>query len=346
MKKRLIIFFCGVMCLFLLLCSCEDEGTDSSGSSSSVGSSSSDTSSLTPSTTPGGDGNHDHTDPDVSSPETPCELNSLGHYWSNVSLNKNTSSTGTIAISGKCHLCGDSLYKVCTTLVDYNEWKSALSQDNLSSFTEISGNEYLDYDTNNSISWRINNGTYTCDYFIKSETKNSRICAQKFEGFSLLYNKFKYDDNSKTYVYWLTDKSYVELGFADGKLLSHSVVSSNDKETTKTTTLYLNHQRIAIKVDDFIPEKFDSALSMDALLKSNLSSSLAEKIYDELTKLDFDLSFEASLLEKDTLSIYFYLDSPENNPLSDSTYTEATVIIIDNKIVKVSFGSSTVDIKY
>ncbi len=366
MKKRLLLLLCGVMCLFLMLCSCgdEEENPNNGSSSSSQNTQSSiplnngspSSSSVIPdnggdtqnSGNDGENGGEDNKDNgEISAPETPCELSSLGHYWSDVVINKNTSATGSVSISGKCDLCKDKLYKVCTSLVDYNEWKSALSEEGLSSFTEVIGKEYTDYDKNGSISWRVDEeGTYTADYFINSDDKNSASYSDRFKGFLLQYNDFKYDSISKTYVYWINEKSYIELGFADGKLISHSTCTQNGDREEKSTTLYLNHQRIKIESPDFIEKKFTNALSLEILKKSTIGTTLAEGIYRELSKIDFSGSYEASMLKNDEVSIYFYLDSAGKNPVSGEDYFTSSVVVIDGKITKVVFGSTTLEIEY
>jgi len=357
MKKRLFLLFCGVMCLFFALCSCGDGDSNPSGGSSSSlkepASSQSGTPSNNSSSSMGSEGNDEGGEDDnkengdISSPETECKLNSAGHLWSEVSINKNTSASGTVAISGKCSLCGDSLHKVCTALVDYNQWKSALSPEGLSSFTEVAANEYTDYGENGCMSWRVDeNGTYTVDYFLNSEEKSSSYYANKFKGFSLQYEDFKYDGISKTYVLWISDKSYIELGFADGNLISHSACTQNGDREEKTTTLYLNHQRIKVEFPEFIKEKFDNALSPELLKSSNIGTTLAEGVYGELSKLNFDGQLEISMLENDRVSIYFYLASAGKCPVSGESYSTASVVIDDGKIIKVEFGSTSLELKY
>ena len=116
MKKRLFLLLCGVMCLFLALCSCGDDtendghdhGNSNTGSSITSDASTSDSSSSGNDNTgtSNSDNNNINNNTDnkneVSAPETPCELNSLGHYWSKVSINKNTSASGrsSVSISG------------------------------------------------------------------------------------------------------------------------------------------------------------------------------------------------------------------------------------------------------
>lgn len=356
MKKQLFLLLCAMMCLFLVLCSCGDdeENPDSGSSQGSYSSNFSQGNGMSGSSTGNDDEindenneNENHENLEISSPETPCKLSSLGHYWSDVSINKNTSASGTVAISGKCDLCGDSLYKVYTALVDYNEWKNAISESGLSSFTEVVGKEYTDYSKNGSLSWRFDdNGTYTADYFVNISENSSTAYSQKFQGFSLQYNDFKYDNVSKTYVYWINEKSYVELGFADGKLLSHSTCTVSNDDTRKTTTLYLNHGRVTVECPDFIVNKFNNSFSLSSLKQSNLGSSLAEGIYNELSRLSFNGSLEASLLKNDEVSIYFYLDKAGSCPISGENYFTASVVINDGTLSYVSFGSTSIEISY
>lgn len=347
MKKRLLFLFCGMMCLFLLLCSCGDDGDTGNSLPTESGSHTHSGEHTHQSGDTNSSVNEDESidsgvNGDITSPETPCELNKAGHYWSNVSINKNTSAQGTVALSGKCHLCGDELYKVCTSIVDYEQFKNALSSDSLSSFTAVLGAEYTDYDENGSLTWRINKGVYTADYYINSKTKNSREYAKNFQGFS--FNNFTYNSTSKTYVYWFDVNSYVELGFADGDLIYHSVGSKNGDEDKKTQTLYLNHNRISVESPNFAIDKYNAAVTKEALDASSLDADLVDKVFSELKSFSFDGSFEASLLENDRLCVYFYIDEARQNPVVDGTYTEASVTIEDTKIISFSFGKTVVEI--
>lgn len=353
MKKGLILLSCLVSLLVLLLCACGDntgdDGHNHDHENEGTGTTQSSGGSTSSSGTQGGtSSSNKNENSDISSPETDCKLSESGHYWSNIQLNKNTSATGTVAISGKCENCGDDLYKISTALVDYNEWKNALSKDSLKSFTEVlSSGEYTDYDENGSIRWRIDEkGTYTADYFINNAEKSSGTYAQRFFGFSLQYDDFKYDSVSKTYVYWINVNSYIELGFADGALISHSTCTVSDGKESKSTTLYLNHGRVEVEFPSFIENKFKNALSLEALLSSNLSESLANGIYNALSKLSFKGAIEASLLENDRVSVYFYLENAEKCPISGEDYLTASVIISEGYITSVSFGNNTTTISY
>ncbi|MBO5262257.1 MAG: hypothetical protein J6B45_04345 [Clostridia bacterium] len=351
MMKKAFLIILSVMCLYFVLCSCSCNQNNSTVGESSHNHSnetdgSANTNTGTSSSTPTPPSNKDEGNGDITAPETKCELSDKGHYWKDVSINKNTSAAGTIAVSGKCHLCGDSLYKVSTSLVEYNEWKNALSQERLSSFTAVIGDEYTDYSESGSISWRIKEGTYTSDYYVNFDTKNSIEYAKNFQGFALQYYDFKYDSISKTYVYWINENSFVELGFADGDLIYHATVTKKGDREEKTATLYLNHQRITVEAPDFIIEKFENAVSLEALKASSLSASNAESIYNELKSFSFDLKFEASLLENDGLSVYFYLNSPKTDPIYGDTYSTASIIIKEGKATSISFGNTTFDLTY
>ena len=169
------------------------------------------------------------------------------HYWFDISVNKDTSSTNSVIVSGKCYECGDTLSKEVITLVDLDEWKLALSPSENKSFTENTGNTYTDYDESDSMSWRINNDTYTCEYFINSETKTSTsYMTNLFSGYSMMYGDFKYNNETKTYQYTVKDQMIIELGFANGRLFSYQ--SKSLTTGASTVNYYLNHNtRIFLK---------------------------------------------------------------------------------------------------
>ena len=353
MKKRIFLLICAVMCLFFVLCSCgcndtgatqnsqNNQNDDGQNQQGGTGGNQGDTSGSQIITPPA---NKNEGSTDIVVPETKCSLSERGHYWSEVEINKNTSASGSVGISGKCYYCGDSLYTVAVSMVDYNEWKNALSKEELSSFTVFTNGTYADYDKNGCIEWKIENGTFVSNYFINSTDKSSEKYAENFAGFSLQYNDFKYDTISRTYVYWINENSYIELGFADGHLLSHSTVSKKNDREEKSTTLYLNHKQIEVSLPDFVEEKYENALSLDAFSSSSLSSSVATSVYNELKNLSFDYKLEASLLENDKLCIYFYLDAPGINPISNEAYSNASVIIIDGHLTEVTFGDTTIEL--
>lgn len=361
MKKRLFLLFCGVMCLFFVLCSCgcdnkntgvpssshnhdHDHSTDNNTISSNNTTNSNST--LPPTNNSGNSNGNNNGNGDISVPETKCELNDAGHYWSNVVVDKNTSSTGTVSVYGKCHLCKEDLHQVYTTIVTYEEWKNALSTEGLSSFTTVVGDKYTDYDKTGAVEWKEVDKTYTANYFINSPSKNSGEQAKNFYGFALQFNDFKYDNVSKTYVYWINENSYIELGFANGKLFYHATVSKNGDNQQKSATLYLNHNRISIDTPDFIRQKYGDSISVENLSLSTLGSSLIEKINNELKSFSFDWTYEASLLENDQLTIYFYLDTPRTNPFLSEEYRTASVIVKDGKLTSVTFGNTTYEIVY
>ena len=344
MKKRLFLLFCGVMCLFLVLCSCScdtentdgDDHSDHSHTQSSTNNSTSDSIGSYPS--PDNDGNGD-----ITSPETKCELNEAGHYWSDVTINKNTASTSTVAVSGVCQLCGDSLYKVCTSVVDYEQLKHALSLEAFASFTAVNGKEYTDYDKNGAMSWRKKDNVYTADFYINSETKNSQAYAQSFQAYR--FNNFVYDDTSRVYKYKYDDSSYAEFGFADGDLIYYSYTAKNGDTEQKMETLYLNHGRITVDTPEFVSNKYSEAVSLEKLKSSLLGATMGEKIYNELKELNFDGAFEAFLLENDQLSVCFSLNSSRVDPISQESYSTVSILITDSSVVSVTLGTTTYSAK-
>ena len=356
MKKRILLLICATLCLFLVLCSCSDEEKNgnsqgntntSSGTQGSNTNSSSTNDSTTQSPTTNSsthDHDHDHDNSIVTPPETKCPISDKGHYWRDVAINKNTDASGSIILTGKCHLCGENVSKQAVSLVTYEEWKKALSKEGLSSFTTLIGNEYSDYDQNGKCTWRIENDTYSVDYFINSADNNNSEIITNFMGFSLQYEDFKYDKQSKTYVYWMDENSYVELGFADGYLLSHTVVSRNGDKESRATTLYLNHGRVDVSVPSELTDKYSQSITLDSLKKSNISDSLAEKIFGELKEATFDLPFELSLLENDQLSVYFTLFRPRKDPVLGQDYSSLSVIVDEGKVTSVSFGTVSVEL--
>ncbi len=340
MKKRIFLLFCGVMCLLLLLCSCTDEAEESG---LSIPSGNNTVSSLP--TTPNG-GNIPDSEPTVFPPETACPANELGHYWKDISISNSTSSTVSVIIKGSCYNCGQSLGKEAVSVVDFDEWKNALSSSGLSSFTLISGGEYTDFDENNTLSWRIKNNIYTQDFSFSIEQKNSAAHALNFAGFSLAesFNKFKYDSNSRTYVYSDENAKY-ELGFADGHLLLHSVESLAD-ENNRVTSLYVNHGRIKIDVPDYVKSYFSNMTSCEALSKSKESKNFIEKLNDALSEMSFDMPAEISYLENGKVSFYFILDEEKTDPFFDLKYSTVSVLIENDAVVRVSFGSNDIELSY
>lgn len=343
MKKRLFLIFCGVMCLFLMLCSCGDdtENTQGSGDNSHTHTQSSEPQSTNSSVSyPSDTGGSESGDATV--PETKCELNEAGHYWSQVKINKITSSSSTVAISGVCFLCGDPLYKVCVSVVDYDGLKAALSPEAFSSFTTVNGSEYTDYDKNSSLSWREEDNVFTADYYINSATKNSQSQKDKFQGYR--FDNFVYNDTTKTYKYKYDENSYAEFGFADGDLIYYAYVTKNDHSEERMETLYLNYGRITIEKPDFVIEKYKGAVTLEKLKASKLGVSMAEKLFDALKNLNFDGSFEAFLLENDRLSVYFPLNSSRVDSISGSEYSSVSILIEDSSVISVTLGSTAYNV--
>lgn len=333
MKKRLFLLFCGVMCLFFVLCSCgDDEATTTTTTMSTV------------SSQPDG-GNVDDSNQTVFAPETSCPANELGHYWKDVTLDTNTGTDGSIIIRGTCYNCGEKLGKESVSLVSFEEWKSALSQEGLSSFTTIKGTEYSDFDESNMISWRIKNTVFTQELFFGTG-KNSGKHSLNFAGFALAesYNKFAYDTSSKSYVY-TEGNVKVSLGFADGKLLSHSV-ESTDSHSSKSTTLYVNHGRIKIDVPSYIISYFAQMTSVESLSQSLNSERDVSLLANALSALSMESSFEVAYLENSKVSYYFVLDSEKTDPFFDSIYSTVSVVIEYDRVISVSFGNNTIELSY
>ena len=333
MKKRLFLLFCGMMCLFFVLCSCGDgEGTTTTTTSNTV------------SSNPSG-GNVDDSTQTVFPPETSCPANELGHYWKDITVNTNANSSGSVIVKGVCYNCGERLGKEAVSLVSFEEWKRALSEEGLSSFTTVKGTEYTDFDKNNMVSWRIKNNIFSQDFYFKTD-KNSAEHALNFSGFLLTesYNKFSYDQATKSYVY-IDGRVKISLGFADGYLLSHTVENLDDSKS-KVTTLYVNHGRIKIDVPDYTVDYFNNMTSLSALEKSTLSENDTQKIYTALSELSFESTLQVSYLENGKVSYYFILDSKKPDPFSDFEYSTASVVIEDDRIFSVSFGNTTYELSY
>ena len=346
MKKRLFLLFCGVMCLFFVLCSCscDTENVDSGDGDESHSHTHSSLSSGSSSTVTDSSSNiQGSNNGDITTPETPCELSESGHYWSQVKINKETMAKSTVAVSGICHFCGDELYKVCASVVDYEQLKKAFSKESLKSFTLVNGTEYTDYDESGAICWREKDKVYTADYYINSDTKNSLKQIESFSAYKL--ENFKYDGSTKTYKYVYDENSYAEFGFADGDFIYYSYTSKNGDKEQKIESLYLNHNRIKVEKPDFIIEKYNEAVTLQKLKDSKLDSYTAENIFEELKSFDFDSTFEAFLLENDRVSVYFPLKSPRVDPISKDSYSFASVLIEDSQVVSVSFGANTYSAK-
>lgn len=333
MKKKFLLIFSLILCLLLAFVSCNDEEGDDSHSHSH---SSSTITGSTPSDSSGSG---------VIPAKTPCIMNEKGHYWYDVSIDTGSGISGSAVLSGRCYLCGDNLIKEVITLVDYEEWQNALTQ-GLASFTVNVGSEYTDYDQSSSFSWRINDGVFTQDFFINSKDKTSTQKAKDFESFLLpsVYNSFTYNAKTKTYVY-VSQNATVELGFADGKLLSHSVTSTGEN-SKKSTTLYLNHDRVSVSTPQYFFDSLSYATSRESINKSTLSTTMKEKLASVFSSLSFDGYYEISYLENGGLSVYFSYESPKNDSVFGEAYSSLTIVISEDKVVSVSFGTSTVEISY
>lgn len=326
MNKRIIFLICAILCLFFVLCSCSCEDETVTPTSSSVQSSNT------------GGGGGDNQKP------VACKHD----YWFKPGVNKSTSSDHSAILFGECYNCGDSLTKEVVTVVTFDEWKAALSPEKLTSFTLCVGQEYTDYALNGSLSRRVKDGIYTEDYFLGAGSLNSKTYAEEaFTGYAMLsmYEQFTYDKEKKVYVLPLNESSSIEIGFADGYVLSLATVSKNGHEESRITSYYINHGKVEVNLPSYFYTIYNGATSLDEIKNSSLSQDMCEKIVSVLDEMSFDNRVEVSFLENGGLSVYFYLDEAKTDPLFGEEYSFVTVVIQDTKLKSVSFGNNTVEIK-
>lgn len=328
MKKKAFLLILVTLCLIFTLCSCscttdngEHNHNHSTGSSvdNSTGSS---------------------TRPDNQNPTPPNTDIECEHYWYNVEIDKATSSTSSVYLKGTCYLCGDSLMREAITTVSLSEWKAALSSEELKSFTVFAGNNYTDFDENSSLSWRIKNDIFSEDYYINSNKNSASYLEEKYGGYSLMYSKFTYSMETRTYIYDLDESTKVELGFADGQLIYHST-TKNGENIKKSETLYLNHNKITISVPNYFYEIFERMIAEENLTSTSLSASMRNDVAEFLKELTFDGSFEISFLENGGLSVYFLYENSLTDPIFNSQYNSITILAQDEKIKSVTIGNST-----
>ena len=228
------------------------------------------------------------------------------------------------------------------TTVSLGEWKKALSSEDLKSFTVFAGNSYTDYDETSSLSWRIINDIFSEDYYINSSTKNSAAYLnENYGGYALMYNKFTYSMETRTYIYEVNENSRVELGFADGNLIYHSTTSKNGENIKKSDTLYLNHNKIEITVPDYFYEIYEKMIAEENIVSSSLSASMRKTVAEFLKTLTFDGTFEISFLENGGLSVYFSYENTQTDPIFNSQYNSITISAQDERIESITIGNST-----
>ena len=325
MKKIKILFLIlAVACLIFALCACSCEAPDSDNSTSS---------------------SHEHSHaPDNQNPEPPKspEKECL-HYWYNVTVDRSTSAKGSVILNGECWNCGDKLTKEVITFIDREEWASAMSQEGMKSFTLNNGITYTNYDENGSMSWRVSGESkiYTEEYFVNTGKNSVNYVTENFSGYLLMYNDFKYDDQTKSYVHKINDTSRVEIMFADGKLFSVITVSGSSKTEYK----YLNHGVASAGVPQYFFNMYENVISEEAIKNTSLSADMAEKVSAFLKTLSFELPHEISFLENGGLSVYFYVANGENDPIFGEKYESVTVVAQDEKITGLTIGNNTIDLK-
>ncbi len=327
MNKKIFALILAVMCFIFVFCACSCDNEDvPNGTSSSK--------------------NDIILDNQNPTPPPPADVN-CEHYWYKTSIDKNTSSTSSVMLKGECYLCGEYLSKEVITTVSYSEWKDALSLTKLNSFTVFNSNTYVDYTENSSRRWKIENSIFTEEFFINSENSNSSLYVKEnFSGYALMFNDFVYNMETRTYIYEISETSYIELGFADGELLYHSTASKIDHSEQKSATLYLNHGKIDIELPEYFEGIYEGATSKEIINSSTLSQSMANQAYEFIRSLKFEGSYEVSFLENSKLSVYFYLNGQEADPIFNEQYDSATVVIDNEKIVSLVIGKNTIEFDY
>ena len=330
MSKKIFALILVAMCFIFVFCACTDNNEENCENEHSSSSSNNDVI-------------LDNKNP---TPPPPADIN-CEHYWYKASIDKNTSSTSSVYLKGECYLCGDYLSKEVITTVSYSEWKNALSVNSLNSFTVFNSNTYVDYTDKSSRKWKTENGIFTEEFFISSEKSNANLyVTEKFSGYALMYNDFVYSMESRTYIYKINETSHIELGFADGALLYHSVVNSDSHNEQKSDTLYLNHGKINIELPDYFDGIYNSATSKEIIESSSLSQSMANQAYEFIRSLKFEGAYEVSFLENGKLSVLFYLNTQELDPIFGEQYSSATVVIDNEKITSLVIGNNTIEFDY
>lgn len=330
MIKKILLILCGaVLALSLVACSCANENDEHEGHNHS-------------STTTQPTGNKDNND----SSEPPLVEKHQNHYWTGLEIAKNDSATSSSLLKGYCYECGDSLTKEVITIISYEEWKMALSKEGLSSFTTFANGVYTDYDVNGSKSWKINEGVQTEEYFINVDGKTSQSYADNFTGLALSYNSFVYNQETRSYVNNIDENTWVELGFADGKLLFHATNHKDGDVVQRTQTLFMNYDSAKVEVPTYFFEYFGEIIKKESLEKSSIGESGAEKVSSFLTALSFDGAYEISYLANGQMGVYFYFENETTDPIFNSQYTSVSVVAYDGKITSVTVGNNTLELTY
>ena len=324
MKKRLFFIICAVMCLFLVLCSCSCESEDTTETTNS----------------------HVHGTgdrPDNQNPSEPPKLDiDCKHYWHNVTFDTNTDSTGSAIIKGVCYLCGESLSKEVVTRINHEEWAVALSSESLNNFTVINGVNYTNYSENGSMSWRVVNDIHTEEYFVNNPERSSIEYAKNFLGYAGMHQLFTYEESSRAYVYEIDSEHSVKIAFADNKLFSLTTVSPENE----TTTMYVNYGTASTQIPDYFFERYNKIIDTESLKNASVSQSDAEKINAFLKGMSFESKYEVAYTENGGLSVYFYIENGENDPIFGGEYTFVSVVASDDKITSLTVGANSIEFSY
>ena len=331
MKKFLLLICIASLSLCLIACSCSNEQDDHSGHDHSSG-----TTASTNQNQPNDNGGN----------EPPLAEKHKNHYWTGLEISENNSATSSSVIKGYCIECGDSLSREVVTTVTYEEWKASLSQAGLTAFTAYSNGLYTDYDENGSRSWKISDNTITEEYFIGIEGKNSQAYAERFAGFTLSYNSFTYNRETRSYVSYVDENTWVELGFADGKLFLHATNHKEGDTVNRTETLFFNYDSAKSEVPQYFFDTYEEIVKADKLSQSSIGKTAAEGLSAFLSVLSFDGAYEISYLPNDQLSVYIYLAEPQTDPIFNSQYDSVSIVAIDGKITSVTIGNNTVELSY
>ena len=328
MKKKIFALIFALVCLALLICSCgDDEHThESTTQPSSI------TSGIPDNQNP----------PSPPAPQEPCD-----HLWSYVTVSTDTESVYYAKISGTCSICLRALSATIDTSIDNpEEWRNALSADNLKSFTVVNGVNYANYDENGCFVWRVVNDIQTEEYYVSSDTQNSAYYVNEyFLGYSLKFENFTYDREKRAFVNQINDTSYIEIMFADKKIFSISTVSTGEGHEVKSTTLYLNHNKITVSVPDYFFDRYAEMTALDVISSKNISKDYAEKIYAVLTDISFETSkYEVAYAENGALGVHFYLENQALDPIFGTYYSEVSVSFYNDTITSVTIGANTIDL--
>lgn len=326
MKKnfKIIFMILAVACMIFALCACSCQAPDSETSTESSH-------------------EHDHSQNNQKPEEPKQPEKECVHYWYNVTVDRNTSATGSVILNGECWNCGDKLSKEVITLVDHDEWKAALSPEGMKSFTLNNSVTYTDYDEKGTMSWSITGESkiYTEQYFVNTKANSASYATDNFSGYKMMYSSFKYNEQSKTYVYEINDTSTVEMMFADGKLFLLTLGSGS----SKTEYMYLNYDIASASVPQYFFDIYSAAITKENISSSSLSTEMVNKVSEFLTSLSFELPHEIYFLENGGLSVYFYTNSTTPDPFFGEEYEAVTVFARDEKIVSLTIGNNTIDIE-